>query len=332
MTPDQLVSMNKQKIEKLVQDHVDMYNDGKHSIRYLNNILALLVGFFQANGFKKSRALDIESFYMPARYRKSPEYIPSKNEIYLMADSACSLKDRAIILTLYSSGFRNSTLRSLLIRDVEAEIAQGIYNLRLPCYPEMKLTDPNACKGNIPYFTFTCDEATQAIRLFLQERKERYGEIARSEPLFNSDYNQISKFERRSKVMTSRQLQLVVKSCAQRAGLSQWASVKPQCIRKASETIYHSELVGGGLLDYKTQEFFMGHILPGNEDTYFDKTKIEALRAQFAKLNFGRVIVENKFKVLKTAIAKAFEGSGIDPEEVLAEYVRMRNIDVNQSS
>jgi site-specific recombinase XerD len=195
----------------------------------------------------------------------------------------------------------------------------------------MKLIDSNACKGNVPYFTFTCDEATQAIRLFLQERKEKYGEIRGREPLFNSDYNQISKLERRSKVMTSRQLQLVVKSCAQKAGLSQWASVKPHCIRKASETIYHSELVGGGLLDYKTQEFFMGHILPGSEDTYFDKTKIEALRAQFAKLNFGRVIVENKFKVLKTAIAKAFEGSGIDPEEVLTEYVRMRDTDAHQS-
>jgi hypothetical protein len=107
--------------------------------------------------------------------------------------------------------------------------------------------------------------------------------------------------------------------------------VRPHCIRKASETIYHSELVGGGLLDDKTQEFFMGHILPGSEDAYFDKTKTETLRAQFAKLNFGRVIVENKFKVLKTAIARAFEGSGMDAEEVLAEYARMRNTEANQS-
>jgi integrase len=324
MAPDALISLPKKRIEVLIQDHVDMYNDGSYSIRYLNNILALLVGFFQSNGFKRSRALDVEGFYMPARYRKTQEYIPSKNEIYLMADCASSLRDRAIILTLYSSGFRNSTLRALLVRDVEEELSKGYYNIRLPCYPEMKLIDPYACKGNVPFFTFTCDEATQAIRLYLRERKEKYGEIRSQEPLLTSDYNQIDKEERRFKVLSSRQLQLIVKGCAQNAALPQWNFVKPHCIRKASETVYHSELVSGGLLDSKTQEFFMGHILPGSQDTYFDKTKTENLRAQFAKLNFGRVVVENKFKVLRTAVARAFEGSGIDPEDVISEYARMR--------
>jgi integrase len=330
LAPDKLVLLSKKRIEKLVQDHVDFYNDGKHSIRYVNNILALLNGFFQSNGFKKSRALDLETFYMPARYRKTQEYIPEKNEVHLMTDSACSLRDRAIILTLYCSSFRNSTLRALLIKDVEDELLKGYYNIRLPCYPEMKLADPCACKGNIPFFTFSSDEATEAIKLYLRERKEKYGEILGHEPLFNSDYNQIGKEERRLKIITSRQLQLIVKSCAKKAGLPQWYLVKPHCIRKSSETIYHSELVGGGLLDPKTQEFFMGHILPGNEDTYFDKTKIEALRTQFAKLNFGRTVIENKFKVLKAAVAKAFEGSGMDVDKIIDEYVKMRNADADR--
>lgn len=331
MTPDQLISLSKKRIERLVQDHVDMYNDSKHSIRYLNNILALLNGFFQSNGFKKSRALDVESFYMPARYRKTGEYIPTKNELFQMADSACSLRDRAIILTLYSSSFRNSTLRALLVKDVEEELLKGHCNIRLPCYPEMKLIDPYACKGNIPFFTFTCDEATQAIKLYLRERKAKYDAILGSEPLFTSDYNQIDKEERRLKVISSRQLQLIVKSCAQKAGLPQWHLVKPHCIRKASETVYHSELVGGGLLDPKIQRFFMGHVLPGSEDTYFDKTKIETLRAQFAKLNFGRTIIENKFKVLKTAVARAFEGTGMDVDNLIDEYVKMRNASVDHA-
>ena len=47
LAPDKLVLLSKKRIEKLVQDHVDFYNDGKHSIRYVNNILALLNGFFQ---------------------------------------------------------------------------------------------------------------------------------------------------------------------------------------------------------------------------------------------------------------------------------------------
>jgi integrase len=324
--PDEIITWSKHEIEETVQRYADFYNNENHSARYTNNVLALLKTFFVVNGFKGSRQLDVEGYYMPTRYQKLAEYIPSKPEIYVMVDSACSLRDRAIILTLYSSGFRNSTLRALLIKDIAQELLEGHDNLLLPCYPEMKLIDPGACKGNIPYFTFTSDEATQAIKLYLRERKEKYGKLLGEAPLFASEFNQINKEERELKVLGSRQLQWIVKSCAKRAALPQWYSVKPHCIRKASETVYHSELVGGGLLDQKTQEFFLGHILPGSQDTYFDKSKKESLRSQFAKLNFGRVVVENKFKVLKQALDKAFANSGIDPDEVVAEYVKMRNL------
>lgn len=268
---------------------------------------------------------------MPSRYRKVPEYIPKKYEIYLMADSACSLRDRAIILTLYSSGLRNSTLRALLIRDVEDELSRNIDNILIPVYPEMKKIDPYACKGDIPYYTFICDEATQAIKLYLGERKRKYGGILSHEPLFISNYNQIDREERKSKIMSPRQLQQVVKMAARRAGLAKVEHVTPHCLRKSFETVLHSELVDGGRLDPKIQEFFMGHILPGNQDVYFDKTKVETLRAEYARLNFSRVVVENKFKVLRMAVARAFEGTGIDPEKVIDEYAEMRRIQKLQS-
>jgi integrase len=324
MDPDSLVYLPKNVIEGLVQDYADQYNNGKHSVRYANNVLHILKTFFKVNGFKGVQALEVEGYHVPARYRKVPEYIPEKNEIYAMADSACSLRDRAIILTLYSSGIRNSTLRALLIRDIEKELSKGVSNVLIPVYPEMKLIDPYACKGNISYFTYVCDEATEAIKLYLRERKEKYGEILNNEPLFASDYNQIDRDRRKSKILSARQLQFVVKLAAKKSGLVQWQFVKPHCMRKTFETVLHSELVDGGRLDPKIQEFFMGHILPGSEDAYFDKTKIEMLRAEYAKLNFGRVVVENRFKVLRMAVARAFEGTGIDPEKVIEEYVEMQ--------
>jgi hypothetical protein len=82
--------------------------------------------------------------------------------------------------------------------------------------------------------------------------------------------------------------------------------------------------VDGGRLDPKIQEFFMGHILPGSEDTYFNRMDVEYLRAEYAKLNFGRVVIENKFKILRMAVARAFEGTGIDPDKVIEDYVQMR--------
>ena len=71
----------------------------------------------------------------------------------------------------------------------------------------------------------------------------------------------------------------------------------------------------------KIQEFFMGHILPGSQDNYFDSSKVEYLRAQYLRLNFGRPAIENKFKILKAAVARAFEGTDIDPEKIIEEYV-----------
>jgi integrase len=316
--------MPKEVIEKEVQDYADGFNDGKHSLRYANNIINLLRAFFTVNGFKGAKTLEVEGYHMPARYRKTPEYIPKKNEVYSMADSACSLRDRAIILTHYSTGIRSSTLRALLIKDVEDELSRGLSNILIPVYPEMKLMDPYACKGNIPYFTFTCDEATEAIRLYLRKRKEEYGSILGQEPLFSSEYNQISRNQRKSKIMSPRQHENVVKTAAQTAGLPQSQYVTPYSLRKAFETVLHSELVDGGRMDVKIQEFFMGHILPGSEDAYFDKTKVEILRAEYAKLNFGRVIIENKFKVLRMAVARAFEGTNIDPDKVIEEYVQMK--------
>jgi integrase len=332
LTPDHLMKLPKEKIEKLVQEHADKYNDGEHSLRYVNNIIHLLKGFFKVNGFKGAKALDIESHHMPSRYRKRPECIPKKHEIYIMADSACSLRDRAMILALYSSGLRNSTSRALLYKDVEYELTKGIDNIMIPVYPEMKQIDPNACKNNIPYYTFICDEATQALKLYLREREEKYGKIMPNEPLFASDYNQIPREERDSKIMSPRQLQQVVKQAAQKAGIPKWQYVTPHCLRKAFETVLHSELIDGGRLDPKIQEFFMGHILPGSQDAYFDRTDVEQLRVEYAKLNFGRVVIENKFKILRTAVARAFEGSGIDPDKVIEEYVQMQRADIHTES
>jgi len=325
MNPDQIIALPKHQIEEFVQTYADGYHDGTHSPAYINNnVLAPVRTLFKVNGFKGSHALDIEGYYVPPRYRKTLEYIPTKYEIYSMADNAGSLKGRAIILVLYSSGLRASTLRALLYRDVKEELAEGVYNVMIPVYPEMKLIEPAACKNNIPYYSFICDEATIALKLYLRERIEKFGTIGDNEPLFISEYKLIPVIERRNKILCSRQLQDIVKTPAKKVIPKQGAYVSPRSLRKAFESVLHSELVEGGHLDPKVQEFFMGHMLQGSQDNYFDRTKVEELRAEYSKLNFGRVTFSNKFKVLKQAVMKAFQGTGLDPEEVMREYLQMK--------
>jgi hypothetical protein len=81
---------------------------------------------------------------------------------------------------------------------------------------------------------------------------------------------------------------LIVKKSARLAGLPQWKQVTPHCLRKAFETVLISPTIDGGRLDKGTQEFFMGHILPGTQDTYYDKTKIDFHRKEYSKLDFSR--------------------------------------------
>lgn len=331
MNPDELIALPKKQIEKKVQNYTDLFNDGKYSLNYANNNLNLLKGFFQASGFKGIRELNLEGYHTPPRYHSRVQYIPTKNEVYLMADSSGSLRNRALILTQYSTGIRTSTLRASLIRDVQDELSKGVSNILIPIYPEMKLVDPYACKGNIPYFVFTCDEATEAIKLYLRERVEKYGSLLGHEPLFCSEYNQLDKDARKSKILSPRQHENVVKEAARAIGLVKADNVTPYCLRKAFETVLHSETAEGGRAGEKIEEFFMGHVLKGSEDAYFDYTKVELLRAEYSKLNFGRVVIENKFKVLKSAITKAFAGTGIDADKVIEEYAEMKRNKVSMS-
>jgi integrase len=295
------------------------------SPRYSNLAVATLKAFFVSNGFKGARALELETYHAPRRFRVTHEYIPTKSEVYRMADSACSLRDRAIILTLFSTGLRNATLRAIRYADVAEELNQDCGNLMIPVYPEMKEIDPNACKGGIPYYTFTSEEASQAIRLYIKERIEKHGGIEEDEPLFCSEYNHISKDERRRKPLTARQLQLMVKSTAKKAGIERWQAVHPHCLRKAFETVVHSQLIDGSNLDTEVQWFLLGHVLPGSQDPYFDSSKPDRLRIQYSKLRFGRATIENKFRVLKAAVARAFEDTDIDPEQAIMEYVKLKH-------
>jgi integrase len=143
--------------------------------------------------------------------------------------------------------------------------------------------------------------------------------------LFCSEYNQICKTDRKKKPLTPRQLQIIVKSAAKRSGMSQWEHVYPHCLRKSFETVLHSQLIDGSNMDVKVQEFLMGHILPGSQDAYFDSSKVEKMRILYSKLRFGRITVENKFKVLKAAVARAFEDTDIDPDQVIEEYVKSKH-------
>ena len=136
MGPEDLARLRRDRAETLAQEFADRIGD--NSPRYANMAVVSLRAFYLSNGYKHGKTVELESYHVRRRFRVVPEYIPTKTEVYRMADSASSLRDRAIILTMFSSGLRNSTLRALLYQDVSTELAKDIANVRLPVYLEMK--------------------------------------------------------------------------------------------------------------------------------------------------------------------------------------------------
>jgi len=322
--PDEAVRLGVEEASRLVQDYVDSLAGKGLSIRYVNASLAFLKTFFKVNGFKENNSLQVERHYQPPRYRKTGEYIPTSAEIYDMALASGSSRNKAVVLALYTSGLRNSTLRSLLYRDVMDEIEKGMKIIKLPVYPEMKKIDGGACKGNIPYYSFMSEEATEAAREYFAERNEMNKSIEGDEPMFASGSTNVpAEVSRRTPIM-KKSLEAMVKRAARKAGLKRWQDVRPHCLRKA----FDYALRNAGL-DPKDQEFLMGHILPRTQDAYYDKTKIENLRMKYAKVNFfpergGLTENARKKQILDTAKILGYSDDRIKRiEEALAKYERV---------
>jgi integrase len=284
--PDDLVGMKKRDIESLIEDFGYHKKESGWSARTLNTLLANLKTFFKTNGFKGDKELEVEYFYAHPRARTRHEYIPTLEEALKMADCAGSLRNRAIILFLVSTGLRNSTLRAISYGDVKEELEKGEENIQIKVHSGMKKRVPSACKGNVEYVTFTSREANEALRLYLKDRQSTFAEIHDQDPLFSSECNRLPRKERNSKPLSDRQLQYLVKMAARRAGLKEWKAVTPHCLRKTHESVLRSRLTDGSRLGMKTQIYLMGHVLPGAMDTYYDKSKIGELRKEYSKLMF----------------------------------------------
>jgi integrase len=280
--PDRLVNLPKRKAETLLQRFVDEAANLNRSRAYVNSTTKQLRTFFRVNG----KSLRLHTFSIPPRYRKRNEYIPTIAEVRAMVACAGSLRNRALILVAWSSGLRVSTLCALNFGDLADDLSAGHTSALVPVYPEMKKRLQDACKGNIPYYTFICREAVEALRAYLRDRSEKYGPIIPEAPLFHAEWNLWGRDERSSKRLGRRTVAKIIRQAAKLSGISQWTLITPHTLRKAFESVLRSPTIDGNRMDMATQQFFFGHILPGSQDVYYDKGKTDYHRLEYEKLNF----------------------------------------------
>jgi integrase len=326
VSPDELIlraRQNPDDVAALIQTFADKYNS-IGSTRTANHIIHLTRTFFKVNKVE----LDLRSYYQPARSRRRPEYIPSLQEALRMASVAGSLRDRLIIWFLIYTGLRNSTVRALVFDEsypdplfqehtIKKQLEKGEECLTIVVHEVMKKRIPDACKNRVFYYTFIPPKVTECLRLHLQEMEEKYGPILDDQPIFHTSDRRIPLRERLKTHISERELQHIVKKVAKRAGIKNWKYVHPHSLRKTYESFLRNQ-PDDVRLDNKEREFLFGHILPGSQDTYFDKTKIEELRAKYSKMIFEPVAgVEKEERVICEDELPAFLEQGWHFEAIL---------------
>jgi len=189
-------------------------------------------------------------------------------------------------------------------------------------------------KLHIPYYTFFNAEASEALRAYLRDREAKYGPLQDSEILFTPSPREarLPPEKAKFKTLSKNGLNRILKRAAKNAGIKEWMHIHPHCLRKAFERVLRSRRIDGTIMDTKTQEFLMGHILPGSQDPYFgsgirvegstisfDKNKVDELRVEYSKLVFAHEAPPTRKELVLEAIRRFAESFGIDPMKVRIE-------------
>ncbi len=95
-------------------------------------------------------------------------------------------------------------------------------------------------------------------------------------------------------------------------------------IYKIMRSILRSPTMDGGRLDKGTQEFLMGHILPGSQDHYYDRNDVDFHRTEHLKLDFGRPSRTKLSDRIMTTMRRATDISE-DPDVILQQFIETRH-------
>jgi len=288
--PDEFVRMDKQTLEERIQESAD---EKRESPKYANNRIDVLKAFFKVNGRED---LKFPHYYVPPRHFRRGEYIPTLEEAWKMAECAGSMRNRAMIHVFISTGLRNSAPRALkygtgdphpMFKDytIKNELMRSEKNIMIVVHEGMNKDVPGACKNRIPYYVFLSANATEALADYLKERERKQRGIADDEFVFCTENRWIPMIKRRFKPVSRRELQVLVKGAARKADITGWMHVTPKSLRKTFDGALRNQ-PSDVRLDNKDQEFLMGHILPGSQDAYYDRTKIKEMREKFSRLIF----------------------------------------------
>lgn len=308
MTPDELLKLEPQDAkQRLVTLSRSIRDQGKSAWAF--GIIKSVRSFYRHHGIdlKLQRTERIRV----VRKRVNIEIIPSKEQVYKMADLAGSPRDRAIILCLWQSGVRIGCLNRWTFSLVKDQISgKGI---KAPVY--LKITesvDTKLRSYDVPYYyTFLQREAAEALRDYLKWRTDNGDKLKPDSPVFVTQSTSL-----RGTAIRPGSIREVIKQCAVNAGIEP-ERIWTHCLRKAFRKVLNNSDV-----DEDTRESLMGHKLPGSRGNYFDSHDVDEIAKKYMRCNFARneAMPEDVRKEMLLSLwrdqAKMY---GIDPMRVRLE-------------
>lgn len=249
------------------------------------------------------------------------QYVPTKEDVYRMADAAPTLRDKAVLTCLFQSGVRGGCLcnwKWKMFKDTLFQKDRATGESILPKYPIRVLitADEDSKIGSYGvqyYVTFLNVEAGEALREYLSWRmkpktvkfgsgentsggRRKYREEIEQWKPRDDDYIFVTggTASRGNKLDLSA-LSEIVKRAAERVAIDS-ATVWPHVFRK----VFRKTLYAAGVAD-DLGEALMGHKLLGSKGNYFDCHDDEQLARQYSVSDFGRItssrIVRNEEKL-----------------------------------
>jgi integrase len=167
-----------------------------------------LIKFYNMNDVLSLNWKKIRSFE-PEKEKVAEDRPYTRSEVKKLIDNA-SLRNRAIILLMASSGVRVGAIPILRIKDLEAIDKYRIYKVNV--YPKSKKS---------AYFSFCSPECRRAIDDYLEWRRRFSERLTPESPLFRRDYNPRGNKIRSVQFMTRESFQRAMDVLLHNIGLRQ---------------------------------------------------------------------------------------------------------------
>ena len=258
---DTLVKMETKKIQLVIEDYL-MVCKKKYRYGSIDNIFSAIQLFFTMNdvmvNFKKIRKM------FPEREKALGDKAYTTNDVKLLLDQTKTLKFKALILLLSSSGVRAGSVHEMQVKDLK-EMPNGCKALTV--YPNTK----------DEYYTFISPEAVQALDIYHEQRTKKgekftedsYLFLANTDNKFTPEYVSITMCRLAKKSLFDRKIQ----------GSSRYEIMATHGLRKRFDTILKMRHD----VNLSLAEKMMGHSTSIQLDNSYFKPTIEQLFTEYLK-------------------------------------------------